>query len=366
MHIRRLAGPGVALALLLSAAPAVAQRGNANQTSPARPQPDPDTVTLVQLVDAAIVAAPTAQTGDTATGEIALKWDSAHFIKGQNGVYVPLTINFDPDGIRTSEVALYVAAIEKSQLPAMAAALTAAAAPPSAGKKPAQAPQLPKYAWDKIQFLRKPQDGRITRAIALPPGDYDVFVAVKERSAAQPANTNQAGSGPVKTGLLRHSLLAPDFAKAELQTSSVILATALEPVSGQLTPDAQEANPFIFGPMRIVPSRDARFGKNSELTPVFWVYGETITNGKPDVLIEFKFHAKQTDGTEKYFNRTAPQELNGKTLPEFNAAAGHQLLGSQTIPVSVFPPGDYRLEIIVTDKANGKVVTQNVPFTVTG
>ena len=365
MHIRRLAGPGLALAFVLSAMPIAAQRGNTNQTPP-RPQPaDPDTVRLVQLVDAAIVAAPTAQSTDTTNGEIALKWDSAHFIKAQNGVYIPLTISFDPEAIKTSDVALYIAALEKSQVPAMAAALSAAAAPTSE-KKPVQVPQLPKYAWDKIQFLRKPQDGRITRAIALPPGDYEVFVAVKERSAAQPPNASQAASGPVRTGLLRHSLLAPDFVKAELQTSSVILATALEPVTGALTPEAQEANPYVFGPMRIVPSRDGRFSKANELTPVFWVYGETITDGKPDVLIEFNFHAKQADGTEKYFNKTAPQELNAKTLPEFNAAAGHQLLGSQTIPVSVFPPGDYRLEIKVTDKASGKVVTQNVTFTVTG
>ena len=121
----------------------------------------------------------------------------------------------------------------------------------------------------------------------------------------------------------------------------------------------------LFG--KFNPSRgDLVFSKTGELTVVFWVYGQTLSDGKPDVSIEFNFHTKQGDGTEKYFNKTAPQELNAKTLPEFNAAAGHQLLGSQTIPVSVFPAGDYRLEIKVTDKPSGKVVTQNVTFTVTG
>ncbi len=192
---------------------------------------------------------------------------------------------------------------------------------------------------------------------------------MKERSVAPAAAaTNPPGSPSAKNGLLRHALLAPDFNKPELQTSSVIVATAVEPVTAQLTVAEQEANPYVFGPMRIVPTKDGRFAKNSELQVIFWVYGATASAaGKPDVAIDFAFHQKQPDGAEKYFNKTAPQELNAKTLPpEFNLAAGHQLPGSLIIPLGPFPTGDYRLEIKVTDKPSGKVVTENVTFTVTG
>ena len=368
MHIRRLPALAVALAVFLSAAQAVAQqRANTNQP-PARTQPDPDTIALVQLVDAAIVAAPTVQVGDTTKGEIALKWDSAHFIKGQNGVYVPFTVTFDPASIRTSDVSIYVRAVEKDRLPLVGAALTPPAAPAAGSKQPpASAP--PKYAWDNVNFLQKPADGRITRAIALPPGDYELFVAVKERSVLPTsAVTNPPGTPSARTGLLRRALLAPDFTRAELQTSSILLASTVEPVSGQLTPPEQEANPYVFGPMRILPSPDGRFTKTSELQVIFWVYGAGASSaGKPDVLIDYNFYLKQPDGAEKYFNKTAPQELNAKTLPpEFSAAAGHQLPGSLVVPLTSFPPGDYRLEIKVTDKPSGKVVTQNVAFTVTG
>ena len=369
MHIRQLLGPILAVALCFSAGPALAQRTSTNQNpSPTpRPAPDPDTVALVQLVDAAIVAAPTVQTGDTSKGEIPLKWESAHFIKGQNGVYIPFTISFDPASIRTSDVSLYIRAIEKSQLPAVGAALAPPA--PAAGSKPQQLPAAPKYPWDNVHFLQKPADGRITRAIALPPGDYELFVAVKERSASPTAAlSNPPGSPIARTGLFRHAILAPDFNKPELQTSSVILATAVEPVSGQLSPAEQEANPYVFGPMRVLPSRDGRFGKNNDLQLIFWVYGATAAAaGKPDVTIDFNFYLKQPDGAEKYFNKTAPQELNAKSLPaEFNIAAGHQLPGSLVVGLSPFPAGDYRLEIKVTDKPSGKVVTQSVTFTVTG
>lgn len=362
MHIRQLLGSALALALLFSAGPAVAQRANTNQNQP--PRPDPDTVSLVQMVDAAIVSAPGVQVGDTTQGEIALKWESAHLIRGQNGVYIPFTVTFDPSSVRSSELGIYIRAVEKGQLPAVVAVLT----PPPAGSKPSQPPAIPKYAWDNVHYLQKPADGRITRAIALPPGDYDVFVAVKERSVAPTASvTSPPGTPSVRSGLLRHAVLAPDFNKPELQTSSIILATMVEPVSGQLSPAEQEANPYVFGPMRIVPSKDGRFGKNNELQVIFWVYGATTAAGKPDVVVDFNFHVKQPDGAEKYFNKTMPQELNAKTLPpEFNLAAGHQLPGSLIIPMAPFPAGEYRLEIKVTDKPSGKVVTQNVTFTVTG
>ena len=365
--MRQLPGPVVALALFLSAAPAVAQRGSTSQPAPAR-TPDPDTVALVQLVDAAIVAAPSVQVGDTTKGDVVLKWESSHFIKGQNGVYIPFTVTFDPSSIRTSDVSIYIRAVEKGQLSSVVAALTPPAAP-TGSNKPAQQPAPPKYVWDNVHFLQKPADGRITRAIALPPGDYEVFVAVKERSVAPTsALTSPPGTPTARTGLLRHALMAPDFSKPELQTSSVILASTVEPVSGQLSPAEQEANPFVFGPMRIVPSREGKFSKSSDLQVIFWVYGASATAaGKPDVSIDYNFYLKQPDGAEKYFNKTAPQELNAKTLPpEFNVTAGHQLPGSLVVPLMSFPAGDYRLEIKVTDKPSGKVVTQNVTFAVTG
>ena len=115
-----------------------------------------------------------------------------------------------------------------------------------------------------------PLESNVQTTLELPPGDYELFVAVRERSAA--AAKNQA-TPAARNGLLRHAVLAPDFNKTDLQTSSVILATTVEPLSGQLSPAEQESNPYVFGPMRIVPSKDGRFGKNNELQVIFWVYG---------------------------------------------------------------------------------------------
>ena len=146
----------------------------------------------------------------------------------------------------------------------------------------------------------------------------------------------------------------PDYnGAAELKVSTPILASTVEPLTAPLTPAQHEENPYnVFGAMKIEPSADGKFSKAGEFNLVFFVYGAgDAGGGKPNVVLEYSFYQKQAEG-EKYFNKTAPQELNGATLPpDFNVAAGHQVPGMLSIPLASFPAGDYRLEIKVTDKA---------------
>ncbi len=116
--------------------------------------------------------------------------------------------------------------------------------------------------------------------------------------------------------------------------------------------------------MRVVPSDDHKVKKSGELQVLFWIYGAADEAGKPNLLVEYNFHQKTGD-TEKYFNKTSPQEVNAKTLPpDFNVAAGHQIPGNLVVPVASFPEGDYRVEIKITDKVSGKTLTQNANFSV--
>jgi hypothetical protein len=97
---------------------------------------------------------------------------------------------------------------------------------------------------------------------------------------------------------------------------------------------------------------------------IYWIYGVTgDAAGKPDVLIENNFNQKTADG-EKFFNKTQPQELNAQALPPNFMANSGPIPGTLQVPLLSFPPGDYRLEIKITDKPSGKTVTQNVNFSV--
>jgi hypothetical protein len=238
-----------------------------------------------------------------------------------------------------------------------------------------QPPARTAFAWDNGSFVDVPEGGKLQRAIQLRPGQYVAYIAVKEKSAAAAGsqrgndrnrndkNAPPAAAAPGKVGVLRHELTVPDFGQGDLVTSSVIVARSVEQVTAP--PTDQESNPYVFGPMRIVPSPDGKFAKGAELSVIFWIYGaQAAASGKPDVEIAYNFYQKMGD-SEKYFNKTAPQQLNAQTLPpEFSVAAGHQLPGSLVVPLASFPAADYRLQITVTDKASGKSVMQSVNFTV--
>lgn len=401
MQTRRVLALSTAVLLVATAWPVHAQRNtNTRQQQQQRrsPQEQADIDVLFQLVDTALAAdlgislpplfpagaapapgdaaakpassTPAPAQGDRVEGQLAVKWESAEFIKGQGGdTYIPFTLTVDP-ALAGQPASLFIRIANKEQSEAFKGAVTAK----PEGNKP---PSRPMFAWENVYFIDIPKNGRLTRAIQLPGGDYVAYIALKER-AAQPAgnqrNRNderaaqaafQAASAQ-RYGLVRRQFTVPNFNTNELTTSSVILATAVEPVQGQLSPQEQEANPYVFGPMRIVPNEQRRYSKNGELSVIFWIYGATpAAGGKPDVQVEYNFHHVNADGTEKYFNRTAPQQLNAETLPpEFNVAAGHQLPGSLVVPLASFPAGDYRLEIKVTDKPSGRSVTRNVNFTV--
>jgi hypothetical protein len=107
--------------------------------------------------------------------------------------------------------------------------------------------------------------------------------------------------------------------------------------------------------MKITPQSEGKYAKSQELNVIFWIYGaREAAGGKPDVTVDYNFHQRLAEG-EKYFNRTAPQELNAQSLPpEFSVAAGHQLPGSLVVPLASFPAGDLDFQSIVTGRTTTK------------
>lgn len=392
MQVRRVLALLVAILFVSVAAPLVAQRNNDNKQPQRSASEQADIQALVQAVEVQLLSdvgitipppgsqppatppTPTPLTmgaPDKNTGDVPIKWDSNHFVKGQTETYIPFTLQLDKSALPTG-AALWIRIVNAEQAAAFATLVTTPR--PANNNNRNQPPARATFAWDNGSFLEVPEGGKLQRAIQLRPGQYVAYIAVKEKSAAPAGNQrgndrnrNDRNAPPApaagKVGVLRHEITVPDFGQGDLTTSSVIVARSVEQVAS--APTDQESNPYVFGPMRIVPSPDGKFGKSAELSVIFWIYGaQAAASGKPDVTIDYNFYQKQGD-SEKYFNKTAPQQLNAQTLPpEFSVAAGHQLPGSLVVPLTSFPAADYRLEIKVTDKASGKSVTQNVNFTV--
>lgn len=352
MHPSRFVAPAVALAFVAATWPVAAAQNTPQQNRQEQrrsEQEQRDIQALVQMVDAVAAGK------QPAPADIQVGWDSNHFVKGGDGsTYIPFTVTIDPKQLAAPGAAVYVRVVNKGAAPAPAPAEQ------NNRDRNREQQQRVTYPWDNVHFLDIPATGKISRAMALKPGDYEVFIAVKERSVQNPPRN----APPAKVGLLRRDLSVPDFNSAELSTSSVMVASAIEPVTTPLTREQQQENPYVFGTMRVVPSTGNKVKKSGELQVLFWIYGTQHQGGKPNVTVEYNFHQKTAEG-EKYFNKTAPQELNAQTLPpQFDVAAGHQLPGSLVVPLTSFPAGEYRLEIKITDTISGKTLTQNTTFTV--
>ncbi|MBI4886518.1 MAG: hypothetical protein HY824_05465 [Acidobacteria bacterium] len=354
MDIRRVVTIVVAAASLAGVS-VFAQQNNAQpnrrEQEKRSQQEQRDIQALVQLVDAVAAGK------QPAPADVSVTWAGNHFVKGAaDTTFIPFTVTIDPSTLTAPGVALYVRAVSKNAAPAPAPAPA-----PANSRDRNQQPAAPVYPWDDIQFLDVPQGGKVSRAMMLKPGEYDLFIAIKEKTPAQlPRN-----APPQKAGLLRQALMVPDFNGPELTISTPIIADSVMPLASPLSPDAQRANPYTFGgTLQVVPAADSQLKTSDDLQLLFWIYGVQHANGVPDVLVEFNFHQKTGD-SEKFFNKTQPQVLNQSTLPPgFNITAGHQVLGFLGVPLKSFPAGEYRVEIKITDKLSGKTLTHNATFTV--
>lgn len=366
MKIRRVVTFSLAVVLTASASSVLlAQRGGGGPAAVSQREEQrrnrnqqADVAAINQLLTTVTTAEPVTPTStatDEQQGEVKVTWDMNHFIRGQGGLaYVPYSLTIDRSALGSEKVVVAVRAVSKT---AEAAAPAAPAQQGNNRDRNQQAAAPPTYPWNDFDFFNLKDDGKVSRAMMLPAGEFDLFVVVKDQSSGDSKQM-------VRTGLLRKKLTVPDLNKPELTTSSILLG-GIEELPSALNANQQRENPYTFGQMKVTPTTTGQFAKGGELALIFWVYGagaDAVTR-RPNLSIEYSFYQRNADGTEKYFNKTAPQELNATTLPnEMDAAQG--LPGVMSVPMSVFPAADYRLEIKVNDKAAGKTVVQNLNFTV--
>lgn len=342
-----------------------------------------------KIVDAAIA-------GQAQPNDLSMAWAHQDVLKAESGrEFVPFVVTIDPSKVTTGNVVIYwrvkaaggAAPTKKSEnrspanrgwalrrgsnRPAAYATFAPAQDAPMGGTSDFGSPQLKPEVkkdaniWEdvssKILVPKQSEPLQIARSFAAAPGDYDVYIVVKELTS------KDKKAAPPKVSYLKQTITIPDLWNGELTTSSVMVADKVEQLTAPLTPLQLIDRPYAsLGTMEITPSITNKFSKSQELTVFVFVYNPKPDSGgkTPDVQVEFNFYAK-SGGAEKFFNKTNPQALNAQTLPpQFDLNAGHQLPGSIQVPLASFPAGDYRLEIKVTDKLADKTLTREVNFTV--
>ena len=300
------------------------------------------------------------------------------FMKGEaENSYVPFTLTIDPAKVSTSSVAMYLFIVEHSK-----------AAADDTMAEDEEDEELPEPVFENGYFVDVNDEGEpdvpisISRAFIAPGGEYDVFIALRD-SAGETTEEDEAADASATIMMLKETVTVPNFWTAELMTSTIIVASEIEPMTQPPTAEQQLLNPYNLGTLRIVPKKDRSFGKREELSLIFVVYNPQLGEQaqKPDVTIEYNFCKRTASDTDseksclredeegeenpKWFNNTNPQQFNAQTMPAtFDMTLGHQMVAGQSVPLALFPPGDYRLEIRVTDNEAGSDVTESIDFTV--
>jgi hypothetical protein len=296
---------------------------------------------LAAIVDSAMK-------GQAAPTDLTATWHNDFLKALEQKTYVPFTLTGDAQ-FGTVPTTMYLRVAPRG---------ATGPAQPGTDKKDENAPQ---YAFEDANFFPARQAGtdpiRLSRAFTVPAGDYDVYVVLRDHPTSK--------GTPSRTGLIKQQITVPDFWSADLTTSSVMLADQIEQLTKPLSTEEQADRPYALGGTEILPSLDLSFTKKDELSVMFLIYNPGLgADKRPDLSVEYAFHTRAGDG-EKYFNKTSPQVFNAQSLPpQFDFAAGHQLVAGQSVPLASFPEGEYRLEIKVVDKLSGKSVVRNVRFTV--
>jgi hypothetical protein len=379
----------VVLAVLAAALPMAAQRRGEPKAAPAAPEVDPQQRLVGSLVLATNLSMgggegvstyafdpeaeePVAPAPDT-TVSIEVVPD---FLKASDQkIYVPFTAMVEPGAFGSANLAVYLrlapqgmeAPEEVPPPPPVEAPKKGRRQDRKKNAKEAQdmGPQVVsgvEYPWEDLYELTAvplTPGGPLSfsRPFSVPAGEYDMYLAVRARDAAE--------DGPVRIAVLKKTLTVPDYWGNEFETSSVFLSSQVTPLDSVPTGDEQKAKPYVIGNLELKPNFDGRFSPTDELAVFFVIYNPALgAGGKPDVTIEWQPYKKGPLGESK-FRAVEPQKLNPQTLPPgFDVAQGHQLVGSLNLPVSAFEPGSYRLAIKVTDNTSGKTLEHDVDFVV--
>jgi hypothetical protein len=313
----------------------------------------------------AIVALADAPPDKSQPADFTLTWHN-DFLKAQTGTFVPFVVTIAPRTARASAALLYVRAARPAH--------AATDAPDGRRRAPAsEGPVL--HPFEEIYPVTlSDQPVRIARGFALPPGEYQVTVVVRERD-------DQRGRRRL-AAVLRLPLSVPDYAAGMLATSTIMLAARLTVLPEPPPASTLAERPYVIGTREIEPASDSSFRPSEELIVVFLVYNPAVTPDRQfDLEVEYHFFRKSRAGPgdqqpgvpaglsalpgERYFNRTEPQRFNAAILgPPFDPGAGQPVMAGQGVPLAGFPEGEYRLLIRVTDLISNRSLEREIAFTV--
>jgi hypothetical protein len=321
-----------------------------------------------------------AAAGRRTSGSGWLKW-TPHFLRGTGGkTYVPFTLVIQEAPGAFASAAMYVrvaprgdegrvgkraegvqnaAAVASGELPVNSPERRRGRAPTATdaslmlrsltARHPAAYPFEAAYG---VVSVARADVTTVRRAFDVKAGEYDVYIALVERDR----------SGVKKWALLKQPLTVPSFAGEGLRLSSVILTDGIVPLSAPV-PEAER--PYALGAAELLPAVDDQLRRDETLHIAFLIYDATVdAAGKPDVQVEYHLY-QESFASDRLLGAAPSQVLNQSTLPaSFDLRTGQQLAAMQSLPLTTYKPGTYRLAIRVVDKRSGSTADAQIRFVI--
>jgi len=165
--------------------------------------------------------------------------------------------------------------------------------------------------------------------IPLPPGRYMLHLLLKD------VNSGKMGSQV-------SSFWIPPVSARGLNTSSLICADVIQPA-----PESSRGEPFVLGPVKLIPNLNATFPRKYRLGLYLEVYDLDVdgVTGKPSVEVSYLLEAP--DGTR----------IPVGAESESHFPQGHTMAISKGIPLTDLAPGKYRVVVRITDLISKRICT---------
>lgn len=177
------------------------------------------------------------------------------------------------------------------------------------------------------------------KPLILPPGNYKIDIVVRD-----------VVSG--KTGVVKLGFAVPRYPEGELSSSSLILATKLEPLNGRM-PTGQ----FVLGSMKVIPNATGVFKQDQTMGVYMQVYNVAIDQATLRPSVDVSYVVTQKD---KEIMRVKEDGKNG-----YSTLNSQQIMLAHLLQLKDLKPGMYDLSVVVNDQvANKTITTRKEPFQV--
>ena len=174
------------------------------------------------------------------------------------------------------------------------------------------------------------------RTFILAPGRYRADVMVRDVSSGA-------------TGIQRIGFQVPAFPTDTLATSSIVLAAKLEKMDGNVA-----AGPFMIGTTKVIPNLSATYTRGQPAGIYLQVYNAAVdqTTLRPAVDVVYVL---LRDGKELLRQPEDWREVND---------AGQRVTLTRLIDTRSLAAGEYQIQIKISDRITGQVVSPSAKFTI--